>query len=46
MGIAPTKKQIEYEEIVIVRFKDGKIIEHWAVADALAIMQQLSPTSK
>jgi predicted ester cyclase len=46
MGIAPTRKQIEYEEIVIVRFKDGKIIEHWAVADALAIMQQLSPTSK
>jgi predicted ester cyclase len=41
MDIAPTGKKITYDEIVIVRFKDGKIIEHWAVADALAMLQQL-----
>jgi predicted ester cyclase len=41
MGMAATGRQITYEEIVIVRFAGGKIVEHWAVADALAIMQQL-----
>jgi predicted ester cyclase len=41
MDIAPTGKTITYDEIVIVRFKDGRIVEHWAVADALAMMQQL-----
>jgi predicted ester cyclase len=24
-----------------VRLKDGKIVEHWAVADVLAMMEQL-----
>jgi predicted ester cyclase len=41
MDIVPTGKTITYDEIVIVRFKDGRIVEHWAVADALAMMQQL-----
>jgi steroid delta-isomerase-like uncharacterized protein len=41
MGIPASGKPITYEEIAIVRFKDGKIIEHWAVTDALAMMQQL-----
>jgi steroid delta-isomerase-like uncharacterized protein len=41
MGIPASGNTITYEEIVIVRFKDGKIVEHWAVADALAMMQQL-----
>ena len=41
MGLAPTGRPIHYEEIAIVRLAGGRIIEHWAVADALAIMQQL-----
>lgn len=41
MGMPATGKKITYEEIVIVRFKNGKIVEHWAVADALTLMQQL-----
>jgi predicted ester cyclase len=41
MGLAPTGRSIHYEEIAIVRLAGGRIIEHWAVADALAIMQQL-----
>ena len=41
MGIAPSKNKIEYEEIVILRIEDGKIVEHWAVADALSLMQQI-----
>lgn len=41
MGMVPTGKKIRYEEMVIVRFQDRKIVEHWAVADALSMMQQL-----
>jgi steroid delta-isomerase-like uncharacterized protein len=41
MGYRPTGKQFTYEEIVIVRLKDGKIVEHWAVADVSAMMEQL-----
>ena len=41
MGYPPTGQQFTYEEIVIVRLKDGKIVEHWAVADVLAMMEQL-----
>lgn len=41
MGLAATGKPIHYEEIAIVRFAGSRIVEHWAVADALAIMQQL-----
>jgi predicted ester cyclase len=41
MGLAATGRPIHYEEIAIVRLAGGRIVEHWAVADALAIMQQL-----
>ena len=41
MGIASTGKAIRYDELVIVRFEKGKIVEHGAVADALAMMHQL-----
>lgn len=41
MGLAPTGRAVHYEEIAIVRLAGGRIVEHWAVADALAILQQL-----
>ena len=41
MGYPPTGKQFTYEEVIIVRLKAGKIVEHWAVADVLAMMEQL-----
>lgn len=41
IGIPATGRQIQYEEFVVVRFAGGRIIEHWGVADGLAIMQQL-----
>lgn len=37
----PTGKQIEITVIDIMRFKDGKLIEHWGVPDRLAAMEQL-----
>jgi predicted ester cyclase len=39
MDAQPTGNVVTYEEVVILRFKEGKIVEHWAVADALALMQ-------
>lgn len=41
MGMPATAKKFTYDEIVIVRFKDGKIVEHWAEMDSLGMMQQL-----
>jgi steroid delta-isomerase-like uncharacterized protein len=41
MGIPPTGKHVEINVIDIHRVVDGKIIEHWAVADMLGLMQQL-----
>jgi len=41
LGMPGTGRKVHYEEIAIVRLADGKIVEHWSVADALAIMQQL-----
>lgn len=44
-GIPATGKTVSYDEMVIVRFADGLIVEHWAVADTLAMMQALGAVS-
>ncbi len=41
VGIPASGNAISYEEVVILRVKDKKIVEHWAVADALSLMQQV-----
>lgn len=41
MGMPATNKAFTYDEIVIVRFENGKIVEHWAEMDSLGMMQQL-----
>jgi predicted ester cyclase len=41
MGIAPTGKQVEVTGISIHRIAGGKIVEDWANADELGMMQQL-----
>ena len=40
-GIEPTGKQVTWTQISIVRFEEGKVVEDWAVADELALLQQL-----
>jgi predicted ester cyclase len=39
--LPPTGKKFEITVIDIMRFKDGKLIEHWGVPDRLALMEQL-----
>ena len=41
MGIPPTGKQVTMPVIIIYRIADGKIVEHWMIADQLGLMQQL-----
>ncbi|UCD78686.1 MAG: ester cyclase [Desulfobacterales bacterium] len=45
MGIPSTGKPIAVDVIDIFRVADGKILEHWAVADMLGLMQQLGVVS-
>jgi len=41
MGLAPTNRPFAVHQVHIVRFQDGKAIEHWAVRDDLAMLRQL-----
>jgi predicted ester cyclase len=41
MGIPPTHRELAYEHIHILRFEDGRAVEHWGVHDHLSFMQQL-----
>jgi steroid delta-isomerase-like uncharacterized protein len=41
MGIPPTGNKIEVSGIIIIRIKNGKILEEWEDADSLGFMQQL-----
>jgi predicted ester cyclase len=37
----PSGKQFEIDLIDIMKFKDGKLIEHWGVPDRLGLMEDL-----
>jgi steroid delta-isomerase-like uncharacterized protein len=41
MGIPPTDTSVAWDVIDIVRHKDGRMVEHWNVVDAFALMQQV-----
>ena len=40
-GIAPTGRKVEFETVDVMRVRDGKIAEHWGVANLFSLMQQL-----
>ena len=41
MGVAATGRSVEFESIDIIRTEEGKVVEHWGITDAMALMQQL-----
>ncbi len=41
MGIPPTGNKVDFGFFDMVRFTDGKAIEHWGVTDTMTMMQQL-----
>lgn len=46
MGIPPTGKSVSFGVIDIVRFADGKAVEHWGQMDSMRMMQQLGAVSR
>ena len=38
---APTHRRMEIDVIDIARFEDGKMVDHWGVADRLGVLFQL-----
>ena len=40
-GIAPTGKAIEVNMLDRLKFRDGKVVEHWGATDFTSLMRQL-----
>lgn len=41
LGVPPTGRAIHFETVDVMRVRDGKIAEHWGVANLFSLMQQL-----
>jgi steroid delta-isomerase-like uncharacterized protein len=41
LGVAPTGKAIQFETVDAMRVRDGKITDHWGVANLYSVLQQL-----
>jgi steroid delta-isomerase-like uncharacterized protein len=41
LGVAPTGRKIQFEAVDAMRVQNGKITEHWGVANLFSLMQQL-----
>lgn len=41
MGIAPTGKTIDIAVLDLFQFRDGVLIEHWALLDNLGLLKQI-----
>lgn len=40
-GLAPTGRKVHFETVDVMRVRNGKITDHWGVANLLSLMQQL-----
>jgi steroid delta-isomerase-like uncharacterized protein len=41
LGIAPTGRTVQFETVDAMRVRDGKIVEHWGVANLYSVVHQL-----
>ena len=41
LGVAPTGRKIQFETVDVMRVRNGRIAEHWGVANLFSLMQQL-----
>lgn len=46
LGLAPTGKAIHFETVDAMRVHNGKITEHWGVANLYSVLQQLGALSR
>jgi steroid delta-isomerase-like uncharacterized protein len=44
LGVAPSGRKIHFDTVDAMRVHDGKITEHWGVANLFSLMQQLGAT--
>ena len=42
LGVAATGRKIHFETVDAMRVQNGKITEHWGVANLYSLMQQLT----
>lgn len=42
LGVAPTGRSVQFETVDVMRIHDGKITEHWGVANLYSLIQQLT----
>ena len=45
LGIPATNRTIQFETVDAMRVQNGKITEHWGVANLFSLMQQLGAWS-
>jgi predicted ester cyclase len=41
LGVAATGRQIQFETVDAMRVRNGKIVEHWGVANLYSLLKQL-----
>jgi steroid delta-isomerase-like uncharacterized protein len=41
LSVAPTGRKIQFETVDVMRVRNGKITEHWGVANLFSLLQQL-----
>jgi steroid delta-isomerase-like uncharacterized protein len=41
LDVAPTGRKIHFETVDVMRVRNGKITDHWGVANLFSLMQQL-----
>jgi predicted ester cyclase len=41
MGIPPTGREVAYQYVHFLRYRDGRAIEQWSVRDEMTLMRQL-----
>jgi len=41
LGVAPTGRPVRFETVDAMRVQDGRITEHWGVANLFSVLQQL-----
>jgi len=45
LGIAPTGKVIHFDTIDVFRVRDGRLTDHWGIADLLGVLIELGGLS-
>lgn len=41
LGIAPTGRRVQFDTVDAMRVRDGRIVEHWGVANLYSVLGQL-----